>query len=361
MHCRNDGGASDAFEARVARMLVSAVLGLAVALALAPLAGAHGRVSFERMKGYDAAGDPRQVRQGRRDQVRLAQCAQRARPQPRHLGQRRVLRAAGQGRRQRGRGAGRSGRSSAGRTCSRTTRTSTRPSPARPRRQQVFDYYLGWLTDPTITNHFQLIPDSEVGFGREWGMRVEIEDLHRVVTAAKRARRQGRARRALARRLDHDRVRDLGLPRQARRATICAAWCSSTAAAARRRDAPSRRTQRSTPGRLAAVADLRRDPRAVRRALQHQRLARRRSWRPTSPSLGWAWPAAAREPEAAGAASPTSPSTATRSTPRRRRRRSQRRRPTWAASPPAATRAAGSGPARSPRSGATPRCSPAGG
>src|SRR6476469_6576000 len=30
--------------------------------------------------------------------------------------------------------------------------------------QQLFDYYLGWLTDPSITNHFQLIPDSSVSF-----------------------------------------------------------------------------------------------------------------------------------------------------------------------------------------------------
>ena len=50
--------------------------------------------------------------------------------------------------------------------------------------KQLFDYYLGWLTDPSITNHFQLIPDSEVGFARQWGMRVEVEDLRRVVLAA---------------------------------------------------------------------------------------------------------------------------------------------------------------------------------
>jgi hypothetical protein len=51
---------------------------------------------------------------------------------------------------------------------------------------QVFDYYLRWLTDPSVTEHFQLIPDSEVGFAREWGMRTEVEDLRRVVKAAKR-------------------------------------------------------------------------------------------------------------------------------------------------------------------------------
>jgi pimeloyl-ACP methyl ester carboxylesterase len=50
--------------------------------------------------------------------------------------------------------------------------------------QQLFDYYLGWLVDSSVTDHFQLIPDSSVTFGRGWGMNVEIEDLHRVVEAA---------------------------------------------------------------------------------------------------------------------------------------------------------------------------------
>jgi hypothetical protein len=55
--------------------------------------------------------------------------------------------------------------------------------------QELFDYYLGFLADPSITRHFELIPDSEVAFGREWGMRVQIEDLRRVV---QRAQRRGR-------------------------------------------------------------------------------------------------------------------------------------------------------------------------
>jgi len=50
--------------------------------------------------------------------------------------------------------------------------------------RQLFDYYLGWLADPSVTNHFQLIPDSSVGFARRWGMNVEIQDLNRVVKAA---------------------------------------------------------------------------------------------------------------------------------------------------------------------------------
>src|SRR5262249_26075178 len=56
--------------------------------------------------------------------------------------------------------------------------------------QELFDYYLGWLTDPTVTNHFQLIADSDVAFARQWGMRVEIEDLRRVVKLAKKHSRR---------------------------------------------------------------------------------------------------------------------------------------------------------------------------
>jgi hypothetical protein len=56
--------------------------------------------------------------------------------------------------------------------------------------QELFDYYLGWITNPAITTHFQFIPDTDVAFAREWGMRVEIEDLRRVVQLAEtRARR----------------------------------------------------------------------------------------------------------------------------------------------------------------------------
>jgi hypothetical protein len=56
--------------------------------------------------------------------------------------------------------------------------------------QQLFDYYLGWLTDGSVTSHFQFIPDASVAYARSWGMRVEIEDLRRVVKAAQRAGRR---------------------------------------------------------------------------------------------------------------------------------------------------------------------------
>jgi len=52
--------------------------------------------------------------------------------------------------------------------------------------QQLFDYYLGFVTDPGITKHFQFIPDADVAFARDWGMNVEVEDMRRVVEAAKK-------------------------------------------------------------------------------------------------------------------------------------------------------------------------------
>ena len=56
--------------------------------------------------------------------------------------------------------------------------------------QRLFDYYLGWITDSSVTSHFKFIPDADVAYARQWGMRVEIEDLRRVVKAAERAGRR---------------------------------------------------------------------------------------------------------------------------------------------------------------------------
>jgi len=52
--------------------------------------------------------------------------------------------------------------------------------------KQVFDYYLGFLADPRIKRHFRFIPDSSVQFAKEWGMNVAVQDLHRVIEAARK-------------------------------------------------------------------------------------------------------------------------------------------------------------------------------
>ena len=51
---------------------------------------------------------------------------------------------------------------------------------------QLYDYYLGYLKDPSITQHFQSIPDASVSFAKGWGMAVAVQDLHVVITAAEK-------------------------------------------------------------------------------------------------------------------------------------------------------------------------------
>ncbi|MGE5407776.1 MAG: hypothetical protein ACM3NV_04110 [Syntrophothermus sp.] len=52
--------------------------------------------------------------------------------------------------------------------------------------KEMFDYYLGYLFDPTVTTHFQPPPSESVAFARGWGMQVAVEDLRHVIAAAKR-------------------------------------------------------------------------------------------------------------------------------------------------------------------------------
>ena len=52
--------------------------------------------------------------------------------------------------------------------------------------RRLFEYYLGYLTDSSVTDHFVGVPESDVPFARQWGMRVTVEDLNRVVRQAKR-------------------------------------------------------------------------------------------------------------------------------------------------------------------------------
>lgn len=50
--------------------------------------------------------------------------------------------------------------------------------------QESFDYYLGWIADPEITDHFEAPTDDEVAFARDWGMAVAVEDVDIVVDEA---------------------------------------------------------------------------------------------------------------------------------------------------------------------------------
>ncbi|MSO42471.1 MAG: alpha/beta fold hydrolase [Solirubrobacterales bacterium] len=53
--------------------------------------------------------------------------------------------------------------------------------------QDVFDYYLGWLSNGAINPHFTPLQDSTVPFARDWGMKVAVEDIHAVVRTARHA------------------------------------------------------------------------------------------------------------------------------------------------------------------------------
>jgi pimeloyl-ACP methyl ester carboxylesterase len=49
---------------------------------------------------------------------------------------------------------------------------------------ELYDYYLGFLKDPSITHHIATVATSTVEFAKQWGMQVAVEDLHRVIGAA---------------------------------------------------------------------------------------------------------------------------------------------------------------------------------
>ncbi len=52
--------------------------------------------------------------------------------------------------------------------------------------QQLFDYYLGYIKDPSITHHYQPVSNATVEFAKQWGMNVAVQDLHVVIGAAKK-------------------------------------------------------------------------------------------------------------------------------------------------------------------------------
>jgi hypothetical protein len=49
---------------------------------------------------------------------------------------------------------------------------------------QVFDYYLGYLSNPLITQHYEPLAPTADAFAKQWGMNVAVQDLHTVLTRA---------------------------------------------------------------------------------------------------------------------------------------------------------------------------------
>ena len=51
--------------------------------------------------------------------------------------------------------------------------------------QQLFDYYLGWISNPKITHHYQALKPADYAFVADWGMAVAMNDLHAVIMKAR--------------------------------------------------------------------------------------------------------------------------------------------------------------------------------
>jgi pimeloyl-ACP methyl ester carboxylesterase len=56
--------------------------------------------------------------------------------------------------------------------------------------QQLFDYYLGWIGAADAGAHLQPKTTEETAFARDWGMEVAVQDLRRVVKAARKGGRR---------------------------------------------------------------------------------------------------------------------------------------------------------------------------
>ena len=121
-------------------------------------------------------------------------------------------------------------------------------------------------------------------------MRVEINDLRKVVLAASGA---GRARGhggPLAGGLDHDRLRHLGLRRKARGSRAWPGSCTTTAGATRTPITEAEAEQGlAGPGGGLPLAGLRRDPGPVRRPVRRGR-GDAAIIDPNEPSLGQSFP-----------------------------------------------------------------------
>ena len=92
-----------------------------------------------------------------------------------------------------------------------------RAKDGRATNRQLFDYYLGWVSDPSVTNHFDLIPDARVAIREALGHAGRDRGSAPGREGGASARRQDRHGRPFARRHDHLGLRHVGLRGPARR------------------------------------------------------------------------------------------------------------------------------------------------
>jgi len=53
--------------------------------------------------------------------------------------------------------------------------------------QEVYDYYLGFLIDPSVADHIQFLDTSTVPFAKDWGMTTVLNDTRAVVKLARKS------------------------------------------------------------------------------------------------------------------------------------------------------------------------------
>lgn len=51
---------------------------------------------------------------------------------------------------------------------------------------ELFNYYLGYLADHSITHHYQPVNPSTVVFAKQWGLKIAVEDLRIVIASARK-------------------------------------------------------------------------------------------------------------------------------------------------------------------------------
>lgn len=56
--------------------------------------------------------------------------------------------------------------------------------------KEMFDYYLGWILDDSVSPRFTPKTNEETSFAREWGMNVAVQDVRKVVNVANKRDRE---------------------------------------------------------------------------------------------------------------------------------------------------------------------------
>lgn len=55
---------------------------------------------------------------------------------------------------------------------------------------EMFNYYLGWILDSSVSPHYEPPSSEETAFARNWGMNVAVQDIKRVVNLANKGGRK---------------------------------------------------------------------------------------------------------------------------------------------------------------------------